>query len=282
MSNLLKKILDFYLYSSIHIALAATSLVVQSYVLLNLQMDIHYILFIFAGTLFLYALHNVKGINTEEETRDKMIIITKMKIPLLVLLGLSAAALMYNLFYLSFSVILYLSILGFISIWYVVPVFGKQKRLRDYSLVKVFLIALVWATLSFIPLLENDISIKVKTLLFMQNYFYIFALTVPFDIRDCEYEKIKGLNTIPSMIGRWNSIILSILLLAGSILISYLQIESYGTTSFTALIIGYLLTIIAVTGSHNKTNDYYYTGLLDGMTIGILLLVVVSHFILAN
>ena len=281
MSNLFRKILDFYLYSSIHIALAATSLVVQTYVLLDLKIDLHYILFIFFGTLFLYILHNIKG--TEESIpdviRDKIVIINKMKTPLLILIGLSAVVLIYNFFYLKLTTIIYLSILGFISIWYVVPVFGKQKRLRDYSIIKIFLIALVWATLSFIPLLGNEISFRVKALLFSQNYLYIFALTIPFDIRDYEYEKIMGLKTIPSLIGKKNSIILSLLLLTGSILIAFLLIDNYGSINFAALATGYFLAMVAIANSHNKTGDYYFTGLLDGMTIVIFILLLTLKLI---
>ncbi len=281
MSNLFRKILDFYLYSSIHIALAATSLVVQTYVLLELKIDLHYILFIFFGTLFLYILHNIKG--TEESIpdviRDKIVIITKMKTLLFILIGLSAVVLIYNFFYLKLITIIYLSILGFISIWYVVPVFGKQKRLRDYSIIKIFLIALVWATLSFIPTLGNQISFKVKALLFLQNYLYIFALTIPFDIRDCEYEKFKGLKTIPSVIGKRKSILLSLLLLSGSVLIAFLLIDNYGSINFIALVTGYLLAMIAIANSHNKTGDYYFTGLLDGMTIVIFILILAYKLI---
>ncbi len=261
--------------------MAATCLVIQTYVLLDLKINIHYVLFIFSGTLFLYILHNIKGSKeTEpEKIRDKIIVISKMKNLLSIFIGFSAGILMYNLFYVKLSTVIYLSILGFISIWYVVPIFGKQKRLRDYSLVKIFLIALVWATLSFIPVLENEVSLKVKILLFIQNYFYIFALTIPFDIRDCEYEKLNGLKTIPSMIGIRNSIILSVLLLTGSILISFLLIEQYGKINFIALTTGYLLTMILIANSYNKKNDYYFTGVLDGMTIVIFIMILVFSFI---
>ena len=279
MSNCFKKILDFYLYSSIHIALAATSLVVQSYILLDLKINIHYILFIFFGTLFLYIMHNIKGTeeSSQEVIRDKIAIISKLKSLLWILAGIAIVVLIYNLFLLKLTTIIYLSILGFISIWYVVPVFGKQKRLRDYSLIKIFLIALVWATLSFIPLTGKEISFKVMALLFLQNYLYIFALTIPFDIRDCEYEKHKGLKTIPSIIGKQKAIVLSVLLLTGSIIIAFLLKTEYGSKDSLALISGYLITIFFVSFSKNKTGDYYFTGLLDGMTIVIFVLLMIFH-----
>ncbi len=279
MDKLSGKILDFYLYSSIHIALAATCLVVQTYLLFGLELDIHYVLFIFSGTLFLYALHNIKGIYepTQELVRDKMMIITKMKIPVIILAILSAGILLYNLLFLNIIIITVLSILGFISIWYVVPVFGKQKRLRDYSIIKIFLIALVWAALSLIPMLESSIPLNARILLFLQNYLYIFALTIPFDIRDCEYEKIKGLKTLPSTMGKNNSIILAAIILVLAEIIALYQHKYYGYYESFALIAGYIFTTIAVYYSKDKKNDYYFTGFLDGMTILIFLMVLIAY-----
>ncbi|HHH55222.1 MAG TPA: hypothetical protein ENK91_16285, partial [Bacteroidetes bacterium] len=264
--NIYSYLLDIYLYSSVHIALAASCFVLQTYFILNLNINLQYVLFVFSGTLFLYVLHNFKGSNyfASEVPREKMEIISRMKKFLYSALVFSIIIQIYSFVHLKIHTIIYLFIMGFISIWYVIPIFGNNKRLRDYSFIKIFLIALVWAFLSvWIPLIDTEISIYTKALIFLQNYLFIFALTIPFDIRDYEYEKKLGLKTIPSVLGKRRSINLAVLLILIDVLIVLILKDVYGLKYSLGLIFGYLITIVAIKYSINKTNDQYFTGLLD-------------------
>lgn len=277
-NKLIWKVIDFYFYSSIHIALSAICFICQTYILLNKQINYSYIVFIFSSTLFLYLLHNILGLNTllTECVRDKIKKFREMKTGLVLMIVIFGTISIFSFFRLSVEIILSISGFAFISIWYVVPVFGGKKRLRDFPIIKIFLIALVWSSIStFIPLINSDIPISTQVLIFIEKYLYIFAITLPFDIRDIKFDKIKNLRTIPIIIGKSKSIAISILSLTISILIVlYLSSNSiYPEYRSYALTIGYLITLIIVIFSKNKTNDYYFTGLLDGMAIIICLLI---------
>lgn len=202
-----------------------------------------------------------------------------MRTLLLVMISLSVLISLYSFFLLSFKIILALVFFAFISIWYVIPLFKKGKRLSDYPIIKIFLVALVWAAIAtIIPLIEIEMAIEIKTLAFLEKYFFIFAITLPFDIRDIKFDKTKGVSTLPIIFGRSKSIFLStlIMVLALGIVFSLYLMNVYSIIQTLALIVGYILTIIIILFSKNITNDYYFTGLMDSLAIIIFLILFFS------
>lgn len=276
------KLLDFYLYSSIHIAISATLFILQTYLLLDIKIEYNYLFFIFSSTLFLYLLHNISGLKSlsNEEVREKTNRLGQMKPIVFMLLTMSAGTSFYSVLFLRPNVILALVFFSFISIWYVVPIFSKKRRLREYPVVKIFLIAFVWAGISaFIPLFEIEMDRYTKALIFFEKYLFIFAITIPFDIRDTKFDRAKGVSTIPIIFGKTKSIILSALSMVFALVIVmnlYLN-HIYSSKQFLALLIGYSITMLLIIYAKNKTNDYYFTGMLDGTPILVFLLVLATE-----
>ena len=163
-----------------------------------------------------------------------------------------------------------------LAIAYVLPLFGG-KRLRDFDFVKIFFVALVWAwACSLIPLIELGYKIDGEMLLrFASSFFFIFAITVPFDIRDLDIDDHSRVKTLPSLLGVERSRQLSYLLLAFAIgidilsfgqgYISLVQLLAHGLTYFYCIV----LIRVLKPGLH----DYYYTGLLDGSIILLAILI---------
>ena len=274
----IQKLFDFYLYSSIHIAIAATLFIYQTYILLALDVNFIYLTFIFSSTLFLYLLHNLLGLNTllKDCVRDKINKIRKMKVLLIVLISIFGLISTFSFFLLDFKIIYSIIIFAFISLWYVVPLFGNGKRLSDFPVVKIFLISLVWASISsFIPLMITDVQLFTKLLIFLEKFLFIFAIAIPFDIRDMKFDKLKGVATIPILFGREKSIMLSIVTMSIAIVIVLVltKMGIYHERHGFALLIGYITTIIIILFSKNKSSDYYFTGLLDSTPIMNFLLV---------
>ncbi len=275
----LSEILDFYLYSSIHIALAATLFILQTYILLDTEIDLHYLAFIFSSTTFLYTLHNLLGVYTpqEEVIRDKLNTLRKMKgllIAMIVVFGIIST---YTFFNLTFNEIIAILLFAFISIWYVIPLFGK--RLRDYPIIKIFMVSLVWAAIAtLIPLYHGDIDMSTRLIIFFEKYFFIFAIVIPFDIRDIEFDCSNKVKTIPNKYGIKASIYLALISLLFSILLTLFLIKTgtYQGKQGVAVILGYFITGYFVIQSKNKKNDYYFTGLIDGLPILNLLLVLIA------
>jgi 4-hydroxybenzoate polyprenyltransferase len=217
-------------------------------------------------------LHNVLGLYIHENKiyRDKLTIISKMKFPLFFLIILSAIGSTFCFFHLTIKEIASLTVFAFISIWYVIPIFENKKRLSDYPIIKIFMVALVWAALAvIIPLGEINIDLKIKSLLFLEKFMFIFALVIPFDIRDIEFDSSRNIKTIPIILGKRKSIIIALIAIFISIAIAiYLfTIDIYASNLISPIILGYLISAIVIAFTHNKTKDYYFTGLVDALPI---------------
>tara|TARA_R110000737_G_scaffold301918_1_gene308942 strand:- start:281 stop:880 length:600 start_codon:yes stop_codon:yes gene_type:complete len=157
---------------------------------------------------------------------------------------------------------------GTISILYTLPVFGKSMRLRDFSFVKIFLIAFVWALVTeTIPLYEKGTDLKIILALFLERAFFFIAITIPFDIRDIEIDRSNNVKTIPSALGKNKSIVLSSLLLTLCISIELYLSQNSLFTGFASAIVAYVICGIMIYLSKDKSDDYYFSGLMDGMIL---------------
>lgn len=105
---------------------------------------------------------------------------------------------------------------GVISVLYGLPVIkrkGKWSKLRDFGVSKILLIALVWAfTGSVLPAVVLP-GIAIQPMLVAADFFFIFAITIPFDVKDLEVDALHHVQTIPAIIGVDQSYALSFFLL---------------------------------------------------------------------
>jgi 4-hydroxybenzoate polyprenyltransferase len=272
-----RKVVDFYLYSSIHIALGAALSVILCYAVFTHIPTSDYPLFVFSATLCLYCGHRILGINKaiQFEKEGRFAIIKKYRIHLILYAILGAIGSIYFYVSLPISQQIWLLAPALISIVYVLPIFSNKRRLRDYNFIKIFLISLVWSfIIGVVPYVEVKGSLDIWGVLFaLEKFLFIFAITLPFDVRDLEIDRANNVKTIPSLIGTKKTYKISYLLMAlvfGIIIILYSQ-KVYSTSIALALAIAYQLTGFALQRSKGKKDDYYYSGLLDG-TIALVAL----------
>jgi 4-hydroxybenzoate polyprenyltransferase len=164
----------------------------------------------------------------------------------------------------------FLSHLAIISLLYSLPVVrlrGRWRALRDFPLLKVFLIAYVWAAVTvWIPALylHKSLTTPVVLLLFARRFFFILALALVFDIRDYTKDILSGTRTFPGLFGIKATKILALLALAvAGILIPqgvthvYLLVLTV-PTALAALIVWY---------ADETRPDYYFALLADGIMV---------------
>lgn len=262
--NFGRKLLNFYLYSNLHIALAATALTLYTYRVHQLIIDYAYLLFVFSSTLLLYAVHRAIGIRKTQEApkNDRFDIIESYRkhIFFYALVGLIGSTLCFLQFERSLQIKLILPI--FLSGLYAIPLIGK-KRIRDFHYIKIFLVAVVWSWISFsIPHSTKEISILEYSFLFIERAFFIFAITIPFDIRDIKTDRLNQVKTLVHGLGVRNSKILSLFLLTttGGILLITVGFNSY---SFAGML-SYIIAGVFINFSSENKSDTYYTLWLDG------------------
>ncbi|MBK7568606.1 MAG: UbiA family prenyltransferase [Bacteroidetes bacterium] len=289
MRAILRNIANWVFYGNIMIAVCAMCFTLQAYYLLRIE-PIFDILILMSGvsTLFTYLLIRIAAVsrikNYQPEPRWDFFLRQMFWMRLLTILSATATIILY--FLLPRSVQIILLIPGLISLLYGITIKfnGKQIKLRDLGFVKIFLIAMVWAFAgSYLPAInagENVYSLSVL-MLFLANFFYIFAITLPFDIKDMTIDAMNNVRTLPTKLGVRSTIYLCyILLLISGIFHWYLQEVILKTTNGNtmAIALSLIATGVAIKFTQRKNNDTAYFGLLDGMIILQFLLVLLFSF----
>jgi len=243
--------------------------------------------FVFWSTLFVYNLHRIiaaiySDLYPERGIRislSKALNIRRFRTTLLVLLFLSVLICCDDYFSPEFHVRRELILAAAISLAYALPIF-KGKRLRDFPYVKIFFIAFVWTYVTVIlpnlqagkPIESNVIVLGIARLLF------IFAITIPFDIRDLEIDRSMGVRTIPTALGAECARRIALYALGASFACSYFLYfhSAYSIGRLAALGISLIFAGIMVQFSNEKRGDYYYGYVVDGMMLlqGLLVLMV--------
>ena len=279
--RLIKAFINLIFYGNFWIAACALAMGLQSQYLFQGNIEATPLMgLLFCATLLVYALHRIVGISRLkdflEEERYAVIYRFRKHIRIYAILGGLGAAFFF--LQLPRQIQLELMLPGIISLAYVWPVLTGQRRLRDINHIKIFLIAIVFAWVTVrLPAIEAGYSAInfSMLLLILERSLFIFAITLPFDIRDLVVDQHSKVKTIPSIIGIQNSQILAYCaLLIAFALIAY-NSDFYTFWQSMALGISYLSTAFFIRLSSTQKHDYFYTGLMDGTMIIQFLLVFV-------
>lgn len=195
--TMIKKIFDFYLDASIHVALAIFSLVHVTALTLNISVPLELYCFIFFGSISCY---NFVKFGVEAE---KYILVTntyQKNIQFFSLGCLLVAG--YQLFFLPERIFIVLLVLVAITGLYALPILPKHKNFRSFSGLKILIVAAVWAgTTVVLPAISEletiSWNVKVET---AQRFLFVLILLVPFEIRDLKYDS-PSLKTLPQRVG---------------------------------------------------------------------------------
>lgn len=265
--------------SNIWIALCVTAWIYQSYVFFERPLALHdYALIAFSAcaTYGVYHLHRMLTLFSypAKVLSSRYIFFEQHKIFVLTSLSATLILLIGTFFFLKIESIFILLILGLISFFYSLP-FYKKYRLRDFGLLKPFWIAFVWASLAvYVPFFELPFQLPEHHFqLWLSRFFFIAAITVPFDVRDVVFDQNKiKFSTWPMKIGIEKSCYLSQALLLFSLcwVIVFLIVKQFSPWFYAAVLFSYLLTAIMlfqVFSLKNRNNPYAYTFYLDGTII---------------
>ncbi|MFD0765485.1 UbiA family prenyltransferase [Mucilaginibacter lutimaris] len=270
---------DFLLFSNIFMSLCAVAQALVTFHLIDSKPVYTVLGLLFTSTLGIY---NFSILLSKPKHPDKSpykrvrwffahyrLMVTFTMISLLSLIPLFFLLSMESRILLVFSAIL--------SFCYSLPLFtvGEQKfGLRNIPGLKTFLITLVW-TLScvLLPVLEAqdlhlaDISTRDITILMAKRFLLIFALAIPFDIRDLFSDRQAGLKTIPVAWGEKNAYLFCQFLLGGYIVLLFLFRNKGFNLDFFALTITAILMGWLIFKSKWEKDEYYYFFYLDGVLI---------------
>lgn len=197
-----------------------------------------------------------------------------------ILLILSTAGLAISLFFVKSETLFILAPLALISFLYSI-IFKKKQKIpvlfREIPGIKTLLLAMVWTCATvLLPVLqtENYPNSANIVLIFVERFTFIFAIAIPFDVRDMKGDRLAGIRTLPIAFGVKRAMVICNSVMALSIITA---IVHYLGSSLTFLLSGYIISAVfalyCINNKNLNSRPLYYHGILDGVMLlhGILI-----------
>lgn len=251
--KLLKQIFDFYLNSSIHVALSCYALVRITFHVFHIQYDEPMTFFVFFGTIVGYnfvkydALVRVK----KNPIGIQLKIIAVLSFISMILVG-------YYFFHLKrITQIISVGIFA-ITALYTLPFFPNRKNARNWAGVKIYIVAICWVGATLVlPLINAEIPVTTDFFIkCIQRFILVFVLILVFEIIDLTNDD-PHLQTVPQTIGIKRTKLLGFLLL-----VPFWGLEVFiSTFNYHDAIINLIMVIILMLfiAFANPNRSKYYT-----------------------
>lgn len=274
----MKKIVDWFLFTSSLTAICAVGLCMATERLINetipaLFNPLH--VFVFGCTLWVYNMHHAVKKLTAKKRNEITASRNWFRHTFSWIAGmLMAIASMYEL---PGSVLGVCGILGFISLAYSLPLlpFSSRKRIREMGWLKILALALVWTIVtSVLPILYWHKAVTMFPYEIVLRLAFIFALCVIFDIRDIKTDGANNIRTLPQIIGLGNSyrlITSSIILFVALSGLQYMRHPSLQRLCGAVITAGITLAVASHLRKHNSERAHLILG--DGVMLLYSLLV---------
>lgn len=235
------------------------------------------------ATLFVYNIDRILGASPEDQHHqpsERHLWLERHRRLLFGVTTISALAMFGCALLLPWHIFLLLVPLGAISVAYGLPWIpwrGRWVRLKDIPGLKIVLIAVVWAlATSTLPIAYRSAlwSSPQTWVLMAQRAMFIFAITLPFDVRDWEKDQRANIMTLPHVLGLNGTKALAMVLLVG---VSLLALWSHGMTQPVGwgITASALLTMGLIARLDRDRQELYFAGWMDGtmllQCVGVLI-----------
>lgn len=270
----LKQIFDFYVNSSIHVALAVVSLSWLTLLEFGVLMDENLLFFMFFASITGYNFVKYFGLAKfhHRHLANWLKLIQVFSFFCFILMCFYALKL-------ETKTLVYISVFGIITFLYAIPFIPKRflldekLNLRNIGGLKIYVIALVWSGVTvFLPLINNAINISEDIIITaIQRFVIVIVLTLPFEIRDLQFDSLK-LSTVPQKIGEKKTKIIGIILL---ILFFFIEIfkSKIEFNNVVPLSIVVIMTLFLLMNAKKNQGKYYSSFWVEGVPILWLLMV---------
>lgn len=278
---LLRKPIYYFVFGNFLIAFSSVGLTHLSQLGKELTTgDLHLLVFVFFSTLLVYNLNlieGMKGLKSSAFRSARHNWIVKHEKFIWAFSFLSLIVSVAELTALKEDTLIFLLVPGLFALGYAVPIKlpgMKTIRLRELPFVKIFLVAWVWATFTVgLPLVQQSGMQELLTtdnfLLFFSRTVFIFAITIPFDIRDLAYDSDKHIATIPSRFGIEKSKYISLFLLFVFVASSFIRLNLgfCNLYEFCALVTSALVSAVLVVMVNSQRKELFYSLGIEGTMI---------------
>jgi 4-hydroxybenzoate polyprenyltransferase len=272
-----KKILDFFLFTSLFVSCCAVIMVYQAYsLIIDKPVNPWFATFVFFSTVCSYnfhwalTLHSIapsQRLQWDEKHKSYHLLLSIVG---LIGAGISFLFIKEHWFYIGAAAVL--------TFLYSAPKisFAPFQWLKKIAIGKTIFLAMAWTYVtSALPILINGAIANEKAIFFCTGQFFlIYSICILFDFRDREDDKKEG---IRSMITYFNErgidILFSISIILFFVLTILLRQSGIQWINIGILVIPALLLIALYSHAKRNFSDYLYYFVLDGLMMfsGLLL-----------
>ena len=268
---ILKKSIEFILFSSLFIACCAVGLCIETNLLLHVALNTpSFYLFVLGATLLQYNLHYYLKLNAIKGSL-RMAWSLRNKTAHLVLITVGVILILISLFSFHLHHFIFLLILGIIAFLYSFPAlpFTQRKRIKDFGLLKISTLALLWTLVTvWFPVDQISVNGLSFQLVFFRRFIFIFILCLLFDIRDVEVDFTENIRTMPVIIGIRSAYVLCYVLLAIFVLLTLVQfLYIHEKAQLFVMLISALATYFTIEYCKKNNSDFVYLACVDGMML---------------
>ena len=254
----LKRIIEFLVFSNVWISLGAVGIALTTYFYTKTELDLLVIMLVFFSTLFGYGLQNIsqRDIHIQRSNQITWSHSNNKLIKWIVFVSFLNSV--FLSFYIMNIYLIILSIPFFALVFLYRNVFSSKLQIRNIPFLKILIISFCWCwTCCALPQLVFGCiyNWNITFIIFV----YVFAITIPFDIRDMTIDKRK-IYTIPQFTGVRVAYIIS----QFSILCLFffaLYLSNYLLCFFM------VITNLVLIPSLKIKSEFYYLFVLDGLLV---------------
>jgi len=255
------------------VSFAVVALVGVTCLTLDIKQDVNLLFFVFFATITGYNF-----IKYSKLAKWHHLSLTESLKSIQVFSLLCFIGLLYFTFQIAYEVIVACAVMALLTALYALPVFSRKRNLRALPGIKIYTISVVWAGATvLLPLLQVGAVLDWDMwMLLLQRFLFVLVITLPFDIRDMQYDDVS-IVTIPVRIGVKKTKILGALLLVVFVFLEGLKDEITSLNVLTTLVISIFSGTLLILASERQSK-YYASLIVESIPLVWLLLV----FLLAS
>lgn len=267
--KLAKQLFNFYLNSSIHVALSVFALTYITLLEFGFPYENNVLYFVFFASITGYNFVKYFGVAKFHHRS-----LAKWLKAIQIFSFFAFVLMCYFGLRLSSTTLICIAIFGVVTFLYAIPFLPKnlfldqQNNLRSIGGLKIYLIGLVWMGVTVcLPIVENGYTL-IDTDLFitaLQRYLYVLVLMLPFEIRDLKYDSLK-LSTVPQKIGVKGTKLMGIVLIVVFFLLEFFKDETHQIKILVLLVLS-LITALFVLLSSKKQGTYYASFWVEALPV---------------
>lgn len=241
------------------------------------------VLLVYFSTLFVYNAHRIRGLSRvlKSDIGERHQWAIKNKIFLVALIASSFLICGFLLIRVFDEIsIPRLIIPSLVTMGYVIPIIPTSKRwlrLRDLPYLKALLIAGVVSYVTVILGNENFDSSVTYLLQILERFFFILAITIPFDIRDYQFDSHSKLKTFPLVFGIRKSKIIALIFLGFSLAVNLVLLKYQPILFLYPITLSLIIAGLIIWKANKDSSEFYYSFLVEGTMIIQALLVFLSY-----